>query len=44
MGVGAYLVGLVSGSGSDLALLARGELGKVAVVVTLPRRAICISF
>ena len=32
----AYLVGLVGGSGSDLALLTGGELGEVTVVVTLP--------
>ena len=31
-----YLVGLVGSRGSDLALLARGELGEVSVVVTLP--------
>jgi hypothetical protein len=34
--VKSYLVGVVSGSGSVLALLTRGELGEVAVVVTLP--------
>lgn len=32
----SYLVRLVRGSGGNLALLARGELGEVAVVVTLP--------
>ena len=32
----AYLVGLVSGSGSSLALIARGELSQISVVVTLP--------
>ena len=32
----AYLVGLVGSGGSDLALLARGELGEITVVVTLP--------
>ena len=31
-----YLVSLVGSGGSNLALLARGELGEVAVVVTLP--------
>jgi hypothetical protein len=31
-----YLVRLMGGSGGNLALLARGELGEVAVVVTLP--------
>jgi hypothetical protein len=31
-----YLVGIVSSSSGKLALLARSELGKVAVVVTLP--------
>jgi hypothetical protein len=31
-----YLVSLVCGSGSTLALLSRGELGQVAVVITLP--------
>lgn len=31
-----YLVGVVSGSGSNLALLAGGELSEVTVVVTLP--------
>jgi len=31
-----YLVGVVGGSGSALALLTTGELGKVTVVVTLP--------
>lgn len=31
-----YLVSLVRGSGSCLTLLARGELGEVAVVVTFP--------
>jgi hypothetical protein len=31
-----YLVCLVSGSRSDLALLARRKLGKIAVVITLP--------
>ncbi len=33
---GAYLVGLVGSSSSSLALVARGELGEVTVVVTLP--------
>jgi hypothetical protein len=32
----SYLVSLVGSSRGDLALLARGELGEVAVVVTLP--------
>ena len=32
----AHLVGIMGSSGSILALLARGELSKVAVVVTLP--------
>lgn len=32
----SYLVGIVCSSGSSLALLARGELGEVTVVVTLP--------
>lgn len=32
----SYLVGLVGGGGGGLALLARGELGEVTVVVTLP--------
>jgi hypothetical protein len=36
----SYLVSLVSSGGSSLALLARGELGEVAVVVTLPAMAI----
>lgn len=31
-----YLVGFVGSGGSNLALLPRGELSKVAVVVTLP--------
>jgi len=31
-----YLVGVVGSGGSTLALLARGELGEIAVVVTLP--------
>jgi hypothetical protein len=35
-GYGFYLVGLVGSSGSDLALLTGGKLGKVTVVVTLP--------
>ena len=33
---GIYLVGLMGSSSSNLALLSRGELGEVAVVVTLP--------
>lgn len=32
----SYLVSLVGGRGSELALLARGELGEVSVIVTLP--------
>lgn len=32
----AYLVGLVGSGGSNLALLPGGELGEIAVVVTLP--------
>ena len=32
----AYLVGFMGRSGSDLALVARSELGEVTVVVTLP--------
>lgn len=31
-----YLVGLVGSGSGGLALLARGELGEVTVVVTLP--------
>lgn len=31
-----YLVGLMGGSSSNLALVARGKLSEVAVVVTLP--------
>lgn len=31
-----YLVGLVSSSGSNLALVARCELSEITVVVTLP--------
>jgi hypothetical protein len=37
------LVSLVGSSGSNLALLARGELGEVAVVVTLPRMETPVS-
>jgi hypothetical protein len=36
----SYLVGLVGSGSSGLALLARGELGEVTVVVTLPTMAI----
>lgn len=32
----AYLVGVVGSGGCSLALLARGELGEVTVVITLP--------
>ena len=32
----SYLVGLVSSGSSDLALLTRGELSEVTVVVALP--------
>ena len=32
----AYLVGVVGSGGSGLALLARGELREVAVVISLP--------
>jgi hypothetical protein len=32
----SYLVGIVGSSGGNLALLARGELSEVTVVVTLP--------
>jgi hypothetical protein len=39
-----YLVGIVSSSGSSLALVARGELGKVTVVVTLPEGLSEIEF
>ena len=38
---GIYLVGLVGSSGGNLALLARGELGEVTVVVTLPSVCRC---
>jgi hypothetical protein len=34
----SYLVGLVGGSSGNLALVSRGELGEVTVVVTLPVR------
>jgi hypothetical protein len=33
---GTYLVGIVGSGGGSLALVTRGELGKVTVVVTLP--------
>jgi len=33
----AYLVGLVSGGGGSLALVTRGELREVSVVVSLPK-------
>jgi hypothetical protein len=35
--ISTYLVGLVGGSGSNLALLAGSKLSQVAVVVTLPK-------
>jgi len=38
-----YLVGLVGSSGSKLALLAGSELGKITVVVTLPRFCSVVS-
>ncbi len=31
-----HLVSLMGGRGGNLALLARGELGQVAVIITLP--------
>ena len=39
----SYLVGVVGGSGSTLALLAGSELGEVTVVVTLPISASNVS-
>lgn len=35
-GVVPYLVGLVGSGSSNLTLLARGKLGKIAVIITLP--------
>lgn len=36
----SYLVGIVGSSGSGLALVARSELSKVTVVVTLPAKLV----
>jgi hypothetical protein len=36
LAIASYLVRLVCGSGSDLALLTRRELGEITVIVTLP--------
>lgn len=40
--IASYLVGLVRSGGSDLALLAGRELGKITVIITLPERLLVL--